>query len=89
LSPAFENSIETKKSDPNFVKFGKIRPNFDWRRFCTVKKSENQKLTEFTRLIRSNWSKFGLIHPKFSGIVDVIEFEKKLNFNYINIRNLE
>jgi hypothetical protein len=38
--------------------------------FCTVKKSKNQKSAEFTDL---NFGQFGLIHPKFSGIVEVIK----------------
>jgi hypothetical protein len=59
--------IVTKKNQTlaipsNFIKFGIIRSNFDWRRFCTVKNRKTK-----------NWLKFGLIHPKFGGIVDVID----------------
>jgi hypothetical protein len=38
LRLAFQNSIVTKKSDPSDpVEFCKIRLNFDWMRFCTIK----------------------------------------------------
>jgi hypothetical protein len=52
--------------------------------FYTVKtqKTKSQNL-------QINWTEFGLIHPKFGGIVEVIEVLKKLKFNYANIRNLE
>jgi hypothetical protein len=42
LGPAFQNSTVTKKNQAlaipsNFIKFGIIRLNFNWSRFCTVK----------------------------------------------------
>jgi hypothetical protein len=52
-------------------------------------KTEKPKIARIYRLIGLNWPKFGLIHPKFGGIVEVIEVWKKINFNYKNIRNLE
>jgi hypothetical protein len=37
------------------------------------KKIKKLKIGQIYRLIRPNWPKFGLIHPKFTGIVEVIE----------------
>jgi hypothetical protein len=56
----------------DFIKFGKIRSNFDWRKFCTVNFGK-QKNIRIYRLIGPNFSQFGPIHPKFGGIVEVIE----------------
>jgi hypothetical protein len=65
--PAFENLILIKKSDPtilsNFVKFGIIQLNFNWRRFYTVKnrKTKNRLNLPINRTelaeIQSNSSK--------------------------------
>jgi hypothetical protein len=78
LKPAFENWIVTKKKHwilailSNFAKFGIIRLNFDWMRFCIVK---NRKTKNRPNLLinRTELLKFYLIHPKFGGIVEVIE----------------
>jgi hypothetical protein len=40
-------------------------------------KTEKPKIARIYRLIGPNWPKFGLIHPKFGGIVEVIEVWKK------------
>jgi hypothetical protein len=32
----------------NFIKFGIIPSNFNWRRFCIVKNQKIKKSTEFT-----------------------------------------
>jgi hypothetical protein len=74
----FENSIGAEKSDPSDpvsdpIEFHKIRLNSDWRKFCTVKKIEKLKIGWFYQLIGPNLPKFGLIRPKFSRIVEVIE----------------
>jgi hypothetical protein len=51
----FEISIGIKESDPaillNFIKFGKIRLNSNWRRFYTVKiqKTENRLNLQINR----------------------------------------
>jgi hypothetical protein len=56
----------------NFVKFSIIQLNFDWMMFYIVK-IEKPKIDRIYRLIGPNLPKFGLIHLKFGGIVQVIE----------------
>jgi hypothetical protein len=99
LETGFENSIVTKKLDPsdpvafhkilyNSAKFGIIRLNFDWMRFCTVKnqKTKNRSNLPINRTelaeIRSNSSKIRWNSRGYSSL-------KKINFNYANIRNLK
>jgi hypothetical protein len=53
--------------------------------FYTVKTQKTKSRSN----LQINWTEFGLIHPKFGEIVEVIKVLKKLKFNYANIRNLE
>jgi hypothetical protein len=71
----FQNSILTKKNRMtllNFIKFDIIQLNFDWMRFCTIKNRKIQNQLNLP-INRTDWSKFGLIHLKFGGIVKDIE----------------
>jgi hypothetical protein len=71
---AFQNSIVIKKLDPSDpVEFRKIRYNSVEFRLEEVLYSKKQKISQIYRLIGPNWSKFGLIHQKFDGMVEVIE----------------
>jgi hypothetical protein len=78
---AFQNLIVIKISDPSDpVEFCKIWYNsikFQLEEVLYSKTPKNQKIGQICRLIRPNWPKFDLIHPKFGGIVEVIEVFKK------------